>query len=210
MPIALRIDLRHHGAVTADPTTYVALLRGVNVGGRNIMSMPALKECCEQAGLNHVRTYSQSGNVIFDSDDRGGARLSRRLERAVARRLAGVRIVLISHAQLKAIVANAPAGWDRGTDLRRNIAFLYAGTTPKQVLKQIEAKPGVDTVEAGKAVVYMATAMSDVQKSGLRKLVGTPVYRDLTIRTYGTCRRILALMEESVTARRPDHGGPGS
>ena len=51
-------------------TRYVALLRGINVGGRNIIAMPALKACCEAEGLEDVATYIQSGNVIFSSNEK--------------------------------------------------------------------------------------------------------------------------------------------
>jgi uncharacterized protein (DUF1697 family) len=67
--------------------------------------------------------------------------------------------------------------------------------TASQALKQVEVVSGVDSVKAGRGVLYMATVMNVVQKSGLRKLIGTPAYAEMTIRTYGTCQRILALME---------------
>jgi uncharacterized protein (DUF1697 family) len=182
--------------LTADRTTYVALLRAVNVGGRNIMSMAALQQCLERLGLINVRTFIQSGNVIFETGETSAAKLTRRIEGAVSTAL-GIdsRIVLLSQAQLKTIVAEAPAGWARSSDLRRNIAFLRPAVTASHALKQVEAKPGVDSVTAGEGVLYMATVMSGVPKSGLRKLIRMPAYREMTIRTYGTCQKILALME---------------
>jgi len=157
--------------------------------------MAALKHCFERIGLINVRTFIQSGNVIFESGEKGGAKLIGRIERAVSTTLgADSRVVLLSQAQLKVIVANAPAGWARGAHLRRNIAFLRPSVTAANVLNQLAPKPGVDSVKAGKGVVYMDTAISSLQKSGLRKLIGTPVYRELTIRTYGTCQKVLALM----------------
>jgi uncharacterized protein (DUF1697 family) len=180
----------------ADLMKYVAFLRGVNVGGNNLMSMAALQRCLDQAGLASVRTVIQSGNVIFESAEKSAA-LTQRIEREVAKTLGiGSRIVLLSNAQLKTVVAEAPAAWKRSTELRRNIAFLRPPVTANQALKEVESKPGVDSVKAGKGVVYMATALSGLQKSGLRKLIGTKVYREMTVRTYGTCQKILALMED--------------
>jgi len=175
---------------------YVAFLRAVNVGGANIMPMAALKRCLEQIGLTHVKTVIQSGNVIFESGEKRTATLTTRIENAISRTL-GIesRIVLLTHPQLKSVVAEAPPAWTRGADLRRNIAFLRPPVTASQVMNAVEAKPGIDSVKAGKGVVYMATALSGLQKSGLRKLIGTPVYREMTIRAYGTCQRILRLME---------------
>ena len=160
------------------------------------MSMAALQQCLERLGLINVRTFIQSGNVIFETGKTSGAKLTRRIEGAVSTAL-GIdsRIVLLSQAQLKTIVAEAPAGWARSSDLRRNIAFLRPAVTASQALEQVEVKPGVDSVTAGKGVLYMATVVSGVQKSGLRKLIRMPAYPEMTLRTYGTCQKILALME---------------
>lgn len=64
---------------------YVALLRGINVGGRNIISMADLRGAFEAAGYGAVRTYIQSGNVLFESDSPSGA-LEDDLERVLERR----------------------------------------------------------------------------------------------------------------------------
>ena len=163
---------------------YVAFLRGVNVGGKNLMAMAALKACLEKAGLANVRTVIQSGNVIFESGEKSAATLTKRIESAVAKTL-GIesRIVVLSLAQLKTVVADAPAAWKRRTDLRRNVALLRHAVTAGRVLRDVEVKPGVDSVSAGKGVLYLSTVMSDLGKSALPKLVGKPVYREMTIRT---------------------------
>ena len=59
---------------------YVALLRGINVGGKNAVPMPALKASFEDAGFREVRTYIQSGNVVFDAPSASQADLTRRIE----------------------------------------------------------------------------------------------------------------------------------
>lgn len=63
---------------------YVALLRGINVGGKNRIEMAALKACVEDQGLRNVTTFIQSGNVIFEAGRTGGAALTRRIEEALA------------------------------------------------------------------------------------------------------------------------------
>lgn len=176
---------------------YVAFLRAVNVGGKNLMSMAALKACLDQAELANVRTVIQSGNVIFESEEKSARALTKRIESTIAKTL-GIesRVVLLTQAQLKAVVAGAPAAWKQPNDLRRNVAFLRPPVAARQVLNVVSVKPGVDTVHAGRGVVYMGTVLSAVARSGLPKMVGTPVYREMTIRTYGTCQKILALMDQ--------------
>ena len=104
---------------------YVAFLRAVNVGGKNLMSMAALKACLDQAELANVRTVIQSGNVIFESEEKSARALTKRIESTIAKTL-GIesRVVLLTQAQLKAVVAGAPAAWKQPNDLRRNVAFL--------------------------------------------------------------------------------------
>ena len=74
---------------------YVALLRGINVGGKSIIRMADLRECAEALGLEDVSTYIASGNLLFRSRERSAARLEAALEQALQRRFAlPVRIVV--------------------------------------------------------------------------------------------------------------------
>ena len=63
---------------------YVALLRGINVGGKNLIRMPALKAAFEAAGFEDVSTYIQSGNVLFSSPSRSAKRLTEEIEALLA------------------------------------------------------------------------------------------------------------------------------
>jgi uncharacterized protein (DUF1697 family) len=175
---------------------YAALLRGINVGGRNIIKMAALKLCLEQHGLQNVVTFIQSGNVVFDSDQRNAGELTKQIERALSKTFDhDACVVLRSQAQLEAVVAGVPAEWKRRTDLRCNIAFLRAPVTARSAVAQVDANPQVDSVCAGRGVLYLSTLSSGSKKSRFTKVIGKPVYRHMTIRNYNTCRKLLALME---------------
>ena len=175
---------------------YVALLRGINVGGRNIIKMAALKECLEQQGLRNVATFIQSGNVIFESGERKAGKLTTQIEAALSKMFDyDSRIVLRSHAQLKAVVAGAPTPWKTRTDLRCNVAFLREPVTARQALAEVDSEPQVDSVKEGKGVLYLSTLLSGLKRSRFPKVIGKSVYRHMTIRNYNTCRKLLALME---------------
>ena len=175
---------------------YVALLRGINVGGNKLMKMADVRECLEGRDFTHVTTYIQSGNVLFESDRSDVAKLTALMEKALSETFGlDVAVFLRSQAQLKKIVAQAPREWKSGTGLRQNVAFLRAPLTAKRALSEISPKPGVDSVKAGNGVVYMSTLMSRLGQSRFPKIVGTPMYANLTIRSYSTCRKILDLME---------------
>ena len=175
---------------------YVALLRGINVGGRNIIKMAALKVCLEQYGFVNVMTFIQSGNVIFESDERNAAKLTTQVEGVLSKTFDyDSRVVLRSRTQLRTVVAGVPTAWKTRTDLRCNIAFLREPVTARYALAQMDVEPKVDSVQGGKGVLYLSTLMSGLKKSRFPKVVGKSIYRHMTIRNYNTCRRLLALME---------------
>src|SRR5262245_51508819 len=174
---------------------YVALLRGINVGGKNLTKMTALKACLEKAGFGRVETFIQSGNVVFEAAEKSAAKLTAQIDAAIEAAFAiDPRVVVLSRDRLKAVLAGAPAAWRSGNDLRMNIAFLRAAVTPAVALKEVEVRPGVDAVESGRGVLYLSTTLRDVGKSRLSRLVTKPVYQQMTIRTYGTCQKIQSLI----------------
>jgi uncharacterized protein (DUF1697 family) len=175
---------------------YAALLRGINVGGKNITKMAALKACLESAGFDGVETFIQSGNVVFETQQKSAAALTSRIDAAIEAAL-GIdpRVVVLSRDRLKTVLAGAPAAWRSRTDLRMNIAFVRPPVTAAIALKEVDVRPGVDTVEAGRGVLYMSTTLRDLGKSRMSRIVMKPVYQEMTIRSYGTCQKIFALMD---------------
>jgi uncharacterized protein (DUF1697 family) len=175
--------------------TYVALLRGINVGGKNIIKMDALTRCLTAARLESVRTCIQSGNVIFDSRNSSAEKLASRIERAVSDTFGmPSRVVVLSYRHLQEVLAKVPASWRRGSALRCNIAFLRPSIDAADALKQVAVNPGIDSVDIGPGVLYLSTVATQIKKSAFPRLVSTPIYRELTIRNYSTCQKIAAMM----------------
>jgi uncharacterized protein (DUF1697 family) len=175
---------------------YLVLLRGLNVGGKNVLRMADLKRCLEQNGFSHVSTYIQSGNVIFDSEAKDVAQLTRKVQKALSKTCGyDSAIVLKSRDQLQAVVARAPREWKTGAGVRRYVAFLRSPLTATRALGELEPRPGVDSVKAGEGVLYMSTLMSRLKQSGFTKVIGKEIYQQLTIRNYSTCQKILDLMQ---------------
>ena len=97
---------------------FLALLRGLNVGGQNVIGKDDLIRCFEHLGFDSVRTYIQSGNVLFRSDEPRAAVLARAIEAALSERLSNrVRAVVLAHARYRAAVAAAPDHWGAGTTI---------------------------------------------------------------------------------------------
>ena len=178
-------------------TLYVALLRGINVGGNNLIKMPALKACFERHGFRNVATYIQSGNVLFSAPGSAQAALERRLE-ALLSETFGYRanVVLRSSKQMQNIVRSAPEGFGTKPEkYRYDVIFLKAPVTAPSALKLVPMKEGVDQAHAGKGVLYFSRLISKATQSRLGKLVALPLYQSVTIRNWNTTTAIVRLLE---------------
>lgn len=177
-------------------TRYVALLRGINVGGRNLVGMPALKACFESAGFAEVSTYIQSGNVLFETT-KGKRGLATEIE-AMLKGEFGVPLVVVlrSHPQLAAVVANAPKGFGRQPEKYLcDVVFLKEPLRASEAIKAVPTRPGVDTVSPGKGVLYFSRLKAKAVQSRLSRITSLPVYKSMTIRNWNTTSKLLALLD---------------
>ena len=177
-------------------TTYVALLRGINVGGKNLIRMPALKASFEADGFEDVTTFIQSGNVIFASPDTPPAELTRRIEEMLAASFDyRPTVVVRSRRQLLAIVEKAPKGFgSEPGSYRYDVIFLKELLTAKAAMGSIDTKPGVDEAYAGTGVLYFSRLIAEATQSRLSKIVSSPISPSVTIRNWNTTTKLLALM----------------
>jgi uncharacterized protein (DUF1697 family) len=176
---------------------YVALLRGINVGGKNAIRMTALKTCFEAQGFREVATYIQSGNVIFEAGRARRAELSRGIEQALATTFDyAASVVLRSREQLERVVEGVPPGFGaQPARYRYDVIFLKEPLTATVAMKSVLTRPGVDEARAGDGVLYLSRLTSRASQSLLSRIVGTPVYRSMTIRNWNTTTRLLRLMQ---------------
>ena len=177
---------------------YVALLRGINVGGRNLIKMAALKGSFEAQGYRNVVTYIQSGNVIFESGE-GSAKLVPKIEDALAATFGyEASVVLRSRTQMRSIVARAPAGFGRQPSrYRYDVLFLKAPLSASAVIKTVPIKGGVDEVHAGPGVLYFSRLTSRATQSRISKFAAMPAYQNITNRNWNTTLKLLELMNGS-------------
>lgn len=174
---------------------YVALLRGINVGGNAMIKMVDLASAFEKSGYKNVKTYINSGNVIFESDKTNAQSIRNNLEEVLSVTFKlSLRIFVISHDQLKKVLEDVPSDWKKKNDIRCYIAFVLEPKTEKDVLQEIELHEGLDFASSGPGVVYMTTLLSGLIKSKFSKLAGKKIYKDITIRNYTTCQKLLSLM----------------
>ena len=178
---------------------YVALLRGINVGGRNRVAMADLRQAFEAEGYAAVRTYIQSGNVLFDSDaPREG--MEHDLEAMLQRRLGIPPVVVVrSHLQLRNISRRAPAGFGQQPDLYHcDVVFLKAPLSSRQALGVVDLREGVDQVWPGTGVLYFARVSARRAQSRMGRMAATAEYQQMTIRSWSTTSKLLQLCQEAV------------
>jgi uncharacterized protein (DUF1697 family) len=168
---------------------YVALIRGINVGGNSIIPMAKLRTAFENCGMKNVSTFIASGNVLFEASQ------PPKLE-AQLRKVLGlpIRLTLRTHAQMQDVVTHAPKDFGSKPDkFRYDVWFVIPPTTAEDVVAELELKAGVDTVSTGDGVVYATRLIARASESRLTRIVGTPIYTSVTIRNWNTTRKLAAL-----------------
>jgi uncharacterized protein (DUF1697 family) len=176
---------------------YVALLRGINVGGKNLIKMVELKLCLEDAGFQDVHTYIQSGNVLFRAAGSDQAKLTKEVEDALSKTFTYESLVVVrSRKQMKDIVTHAPKGFglDPAT-YRYDVIFLKEPLSAAKAMKNVATKEGVDQAFAGKGVLYFSRLSSRATQSKLARIISMPMYQSMTIRNWNTTTKLLTLLE---------------
>lgn len=176
---------------------YLVLLRGINVGGKNIIKMADLKASFEAMGFSNVQTYIQSGNVLIESAEKDKEALTARIEKDLSKQFNfHARVVVVSQKELSAIIKSAPRGFGQDDgNFRYDVIFLKEPLTPKEAMKSVSVREGVDTAHAGKQALYFSRLISRASQSHLTKIIGLPVYQNMTIRNWNTTTKLLALLE---------------
>ena len=182
-------------------TQYVALLRGINVGGLNLIKMTDLKACFETSKLENVATYIQSGNVLFESSETKREKLISRLEKALSETFSPYKgkVVLCSHEKLGQIVSKAPKGFgSQPQKYRYDVIFLKEPLMARDAIKSVATRSGVDQAFVGPDVLYFSRLIAKATQSQLSRIVGFPVYQNMTIRNWNTTCKLLVLMDKRV------------
>jgi uncharacterized protein (DUF1697 family) len=176
---------------------YVALLRGINVGGNNLIKMAALKACFEDQGFLEVSTYIQSGNVIFTARKGTPAALGKKVEAALSAAFNyKASVVLRSQKQLQRTVKGAPKGFGTQPEkYRYDVLFVKEPLAAAAAAKDVPNRAGVDQLWAGEGAIYFARLIAKVTQSQLSKIASKPVYQSVTIRNWNTTTALLRLME---------------
>ncbi len=180
------------------PGRFLALLRGINVGGNNIIAKEDLRQCFEDLGFTNVRTYIQSGNILFRSEESRVKELTEAIEAELSRRFDyGAHAVVLSHKKYKSSVAAAPKSWGTDEDRKHNALFTLRSTSPAKILAQLPAaKSEIETIATAPGVLFWSYSKKRQSSSTIMELAKRPMYKQLTVRNHKTVFKLLELFEE--------------
>ena len=177
--------------------TYVALLRGINVGGKNKIVMAQLKEVFIKAGFKDVQTYINSGNIIFAASGQSEAALQEECRKIIyARFKLDIAVALISAQALAEALANAPSWWDNDEEAKHNAIFIIAPAEAAAILKDVgQAKENYEQVAAYGQVIFWSAPLKTFNHTRWSKVASTSAYGSITIRNANTAKKLLSLVK---------------
>jgi uncharacterized protein (DUF1697 family) len=173
---------------------YVALLRGINVGGNAKIEMPRLKALFESLGCENVSTYINSGNVIF-RDSQPPQQLAPLIEKVIAQKLKlPVRVVLRDLANIQKLCQEIPAGWTNDKQQKTDVLFLWDEIDNKDILDKVVINSAIENVRYIAGTLVWNIERENVARGGGIKLIKTNLYRHVTARNINTVRKLRELM----------------
>ena len=176
---------------------YIAFLRSINISGKNKVSMAELKQGFERLDYTDVKTYLNSGNVIFSSDEADTIKTTSRIEEMIKNQFRlDVPVFVISKEELEDILHHAPDWWgDENKEIYDNLIFIMPPATFKEVYNEIgEPKEGLEKIEEYKETVFWSFSRKDYQKTNWwSKTASTNISSKLTIRTANTVRKVVGM-----------------
>jgi uncharacterized protein (DUF1697 family) len=174
---------------------YVALLRGINVGGKAKVDMKKLRKTFARRGFEDVVTYINSGNVVFSAGRVGRTVLGARIEGAITEDVGfPVAVTLRTGKELATLLDAVPASWVNGTSMKCDVYFLWPEIDRPSVVDQLPHDPAIEDVRYVKGAVIRRVDRADAARSPMTKIVGTDLYRQLTARNINTVRKLHQLV----------------
>lgn len=157
------------------------------------VEMAKLKQVFEKLGFERVSTYINSGNVIFSSKS---APMATDLEKVLKKTFGFAIAVVVRDAASMTKVAKAiPKGWDNDSAVRTDVLFLWDEYNKKSSLALIDPHPEADKLKYVDGAIIWHVNRKFLSKSGMKKFIGTPLYKNMTARNVNTVRKLAELMK---------------
>jgi uncharacterized protein (DUF1697 family) len=176
---------------------FVALLRGVNVGGNNMISMSSLKKSFETIGFTHVVTYINSGNIIFKTKEADARKLEKRIEQMLSKEYQmDSKVVVRSLAELEKLVNSLPPGWNGDSRWRYNVIFLRHTIDSEKIVAELPFNSEVEQISYRPGTLLWSAEVSEISRTNMQKLSSRKIFQDMTVRNLNTTKKLYELMKK--------------
>lgn len=179
--------------------TYIALLRGVNVGGKNKISMAQLKTAFQNYGYTRVKTYINSGNVIFSTDKKENIVLQEECKMIIKDTFElDIDLLVISANHLLEVLEHKPDWWGKEDDSKHNAIFVIYPYTAEEIIQNVgEIKPEYEKVDCYGQVIFWSAPLETFSRTRWSKVVSSSLYDKVTIRNFNTFQKLVNMVDES-------------
>lgn len=176
---------------------YVALLRGINVGGKNKIDMKLLKETFLGVGMESVITYINSGNVVFIDKKHTKAEITTLLQDAIFRDFQlNIKVLIRSINDFEDMMKVLPESWKNDKTMRSDVLFLWEEVDRETSIDELKINPEIDTLMYAPGAILWTLDKRNITQSGLNKFIGTDLYKKMTARNVNTTRKLYEIMKE--------------
>jgi len=183
------------------PNVFVALLRGINVGGNNMIRMSSLKASFESMGFKDVTTYINSGNIIFRAKEGDARKLEKNIERMLSKEYQlECKVVVRSFSEIANLVEHLPENWGDDEAWRYNVMYLRHSIDSEAVLDLLEPKKDIEQAVYCAGTLLWSVRVSDVARTSMNKLPGKKIFQDMTVRNLNTTKKLYELMKKMCQA----------
>ncbi|HEY1085593.1 MAG TPA: DUF1697 domain-containing protein [Candidatus Saccharimonadales bacterium] len=179
---------------------YVALVRGINVGGNHRVPKAEFQTVLEEFGFQDVVIYLNSGNAVFASDhEPKAADVQAALEKHFG---FTIPTLILSAEKIKTIAATIPEDWTNDapkpdkSGQKSDVLYLFDEANTADVLEKIRYRPEVETMIYTDGAIVANVSRKNQSKYSLLKVVGTPLYRQMTVRNITTAKKLAQLVED--------------
>lgn len=177
---------------------YVVLLRGVNVGGKNRVPKAKFQAVLEGLGFRDVVIYINSGNAVFTSDVQPTAH---EVQAALEAHFGfAIPILVLPGAKIKAIARAIPPDWTNDapkpdkSGQKSDVLYLFDESNAPKILEQLGYRPDVETLLYLDGAVLANVTRRNQSKCSLQRVVGTPLYKQMTVRNIATAKKLAELV----------------
>ncbi len=179
---------------------YIVLLRGVNISGKNEVSMPKLRQLLEENNYQNVSTYLNSGNIIIESNINNKELIIESISKIIEFNFnIKIPIYIMTVPELKDILNNSPSWWGTtNKEIYDNLIFIIPPTTYEEVYNTIGSpKENIDQIEEYHNTIFWSFVLKDYRKSTWWiKTASTSITNKITIRTANTMKKLLQLSQK--------------